>query len=1208
MEEIVHPARRAGTGALASYTLEQLGAVVEEVKRFGRRLPAGERQVCVRLVTELIRQRYPGRRAEQAEWTDDSAVESPAVARYLNLPASRWRAATSWRALIEQLPADGVTVVEYGQPGHVGHAVALVDTTNGVYVIDPRTHSGVDVYPAPDPNDTSLAMPALWNARALTIGHDGRPIVHDQPHTLTGQAVTDPTDPRIGASTGHGHRRRGRSHPYARPAGPSRNSTSQVDTGPHEHNEYEDLFGISPPPTPGTTPTRSGLALPGTGQTPAQIAPVLGATPTPPHPLTAPIAGRGFVPEPTPQAETPAYWQAVRALGAHNVAWGQQRFHIGFTRYQLPFIFMTHDQREELFTLINEEPARFLDFAAVLAAIPPASIRHNDDRPDPAGLYQDLARLNDAYLDGAPARTKKYFLRKSRARLPQGVVAALDQRGMRWSTKDAVEAARRYRDKNRGVLLPPPDEEITSIDIGHGADFDLASWIRVVRRARLTSDERQAIQEAFGPEWADQILAENNQHGEQSAASFRKRSRRDNTATEQASTTGGGTTDPVRFVPGSDPAHGRHGVTVAAAEAYSTRMHHLLVPTGHKEPVEINGVVTKVPLAQRMDYYRRNRAKLPRGVVAALDRLGMRWSTKDAIEAARRYRDKNPGVLLPPPDEEITSIDVGHGADFDLASWIRVVRRARLTSAERQAIQKAFGPEWANQILAGAQSQVTLAAAAAYSTREHHLLVPTNHKEEVEINGVLTKVHLAQRLADLRRDREKLPPEEVAQWNRLGMRWSTKDAIEAVRRYRDKNRGVLLPPPDEEITSIDIGHDADFDLASWIRAVRRAQLTSDERQAIQEAFGFEWADQILAENNQHGEQSAASTRKRSRRNNTATEQADSTGTFPTGASATAQARTQPTPLFVTPIEVEVFATTTPPAPPLGVTDRDAGDTITHYTSLDAFTSRAANPTGMDLDRFDLGPLDLDGMDLDRPLLDDFDLDRFVLGLNLDGINLDFRALGDVSGATPQQYVTAEQNSLLLIDTPHDGDCFMHALLQTAGPSLRDPSEGGQVTSVTRLRNILADTLRADLASSTPRYVPHLRVSAWRFTAEQTATRQLRANEMLRDLLTHEELIANYTAGPDQPIDARLPIDWEMIIADLETLGSYANVAGDLAPLLAAHMFGLRINVILPQGNIYPLGPDSVHTIHLARTSRPEGPEHWLATQHVPNLLQHPGEQ
>lgn len=185
----------------AGRSLPELNRLIGDVKEFGRQLPGDEFQVCLIMISELIRRLFPGG-VHRNSWADDLLIGSAVGRRHLNVPADQWGEATSWRTLTHQVPAGGTVIVVLGRPGGHRHAVALIDTVEGVQIIDPRSADDVEVAPAPRPDEVETAMPALIGARALTIGPDG--VIGQPREPLPGgrsgsvvDALTDPFDPRI---------------------------------------------------------------------------------------------------------------------------------------------------------------------------------------------------------------------------------------------------------------------------------------------------------------------------------------------------------------------------------------------------------------------------------------------------------------------------------------------------------------------------------------------------------------------------------------------------------------------------------------------------------------------------------------------------------------------------------------------------------------------------------------------------------------------------------------------------------------------------------------------------------------------------------------------------------------------------------------------------------------------------------------------------
>src|SRR6266446_770353 len=80
-------------------------------------------------------------------------------------------------------------------------------------------------------------------------------------------------------------------------------------------------------------------------------------------------------------------------------------------------------------------------------------------------------------------------------------------------------------------------------------------------------------------------------------------------------------------------------------------------------------------------------------MVERLDNLGMRWSTADAMVAARIYSERD--------GQDITKIDIGHKAFFNLEAWINAVRHFPRRDPEiEKVILAALGPERGGEIVA----------------------------------------------------------------------------------------------------------------------------------------------------------------------------------------------------------------------------------------------------------------------------------------------------------------------------------------------------------------------------------------------------------------------------------------------------------------------------------------------------------------------------
>ncbi|MFI5752987.1 hypothetical protein ACIBBE_45960 [Streptomyces sp. NPDC051644] len=208
--------------------------------------------------------------------------------------------------------------------------------------------------------------------------------------------------------------------------------------------------------------------------------------------------------------------------------------------------------------------------------------------------------------------------------------------------------------------------------------------------------------------------------------------------------------------------------------------------------------------------------------------------------------------------------------------------------------------------------------------------------------------------------------------------------------------------------------------------------------------------------------------------------------------------------------------------------------------------------------------------------------------------LDWILAWDAAGTlTDPQAQTLQERGLRAVDVPHDGDCFFHALLRSG--VLRDGVTAGDV------RSVLARELSADLERSPQVLWPQLDAQGQSGTAADqfpslTNGMTPQENDVYRALLgegpaDRNDILTGVTASWSNT-------DRNRIIASLETSGVYDDASGDIAPLAAAWIYGLRINVITPEGFLYTIGPDNGRVITLIRQDRSSGlpHDHWLATE------------
>jgi hypothetical protein len=186
--------------------------LAQQADRFPWQPPPGAQEVCLTQVRALVDRLFPGGIASTT-FLDDRVVESePSTRRLLGHPHADWSPVSDWGEILEQieeLGKGGAGLVVHGRPGPVGHAFAIVHTSDGVRIADPK--SGEIKIPG---DLTTLLAPV--RARALIITPTGevtRPPQATSTAANTGlEALIDPVSRHIDMHRGYG---------AYQPAGPS---------------------------------------------------------------------------------------------------------------------------------------------------------------------------------------------------------------------------------------------------------------------------------------------------------------------------------------------------------------------------------------------------------------------------------------------------------------------------------------------------------------------------------------------------------------------------------------------------------------------------------------------------------------------------------------------------------------------------------------------------------------------------------------------------------------------------------------------------------------------------------------------------------------------------------------------------------------------------------------------------------------------------
>ncbi|MCW2943369.1 MAG: hypothetical protein JWR24_86, partial [Actinoallomurus sp.] len=176
----------------------------------------------------------------------------------------------------------------------------------------------------------------------------------------------------------------------------------------------------------------------------------------------------------------------------------------------------------------------------------------------------------------------------------------------------------------------------------------------------------------------------------------------------------------------------------------------------------------------------------------------------------------------------------------------------------------------------------------------------------------------------------------------------------------------------------------------------------------------------------------------------------------------------------------------------------------------------------------------------------------------------------VEGLSQAQAVRLSRLTLRAVDMPTDGNCFFHALIRLAPAEVAAASGStGVPPTPAQVRAHLADALAQDLGR------PEGDRRLWPTVDGQA----------LAALIDDGEV-------PQEGLTDRLRRD---IIEALRTPGSYDNAAGDIAPVVAGQVFGLTIEVVLPDGSLYEVGDPDGHRIVVALVPREaRGYDHWIA--------------
>jgi superfamily II DNA or RNA helicase/predicted nucleic acid-binding Zn ribbon protein len=257
----------------------------------------------------------------------------------------------------------------------------------------------------------------------------------------------------------------------------------------------------------------------------------------------------------------------------------------------------------------------------------------------------------------------------------------------------------------------------------------------------------------------------------------------------------------------------------AEARAFHEKHGHLAVPSRLKRDA----------LGAWIGHQRKDREKLSRSQVEALERLGMIWSVRDeawerGYSAARQFFE-NHGHLLVPKDFVIDG--------FRLGTWIRTRRaeqRAGNLAPERKMLLDEMGMAWNPYDEAWDRA---FDAAKTYRAQYGDLLVPNAYT----VGGLrLGQWILMQRTG---RRLGKLASERILLLDELGMIWNVSEE----QWERGFRAAAAFRTQHGHLNVVRRYVFNDFHLGEWItdqRSKKRAGTLDPERERRLEALGIAW--------------------------------------------------------------------------------------------------------------------------------------------------------------------------------------------------------------------------------------------------------------------------------------------------------------------------------------------------------------------------------
>ncbi|WP_431955272.1 OTU domain-containing protein, partial [Actinacidiphila sp. bgisy167] len=176
----------------------------------------------------------------------------------------------------------------------------------------------------------------------------------------------------------------------------------------------------------------------------------------------------------------------------------------------------------------------------------------------------------------------------------------------------------------------------------------------------------------------------------------------------------------------------------------------------------------------------------------------------------------------------------------------------------------------------------------------------------------------------------------------------------------------------------------------------------------------------------------------------------------------------------------------------------------------------------------------------------------------------------------QMVAVAGRVGLVARDAGGDGNCFYYSVATLLGLAPRADSQMSVEDHARAMRDV-AGGMRQELADALPQFWDEMGPQLVIMYADDLASDPDEADRIV------EWLFAMPDGGREEVLSG--------LDRQIRTMDSYANAGGDLAPVLAARVYGLVLNVVEAAGlAVHRFGEDGGIELHLVRH---DGVMHWM---------------